>query len=82
MTEKKKAIFKLQTISREKPNLYLMNDKDEVALEVKVYLEKTNTLEIIFKKGLFSNQPQTIFEFILFLFWAILLSIPFLIYAS
>lgn len=43
MTEKKKAIFKLQTISREKPNLYLMNDKDEVALEVKVYLEKTNT---------------------------------------
>ena len=34
-------------------------------------------IELIFKKGLFLNQPQTIFEFILFLFWAILLSIPF-----
>lgn len=46
-------------------------------LLINTFLPGIVVLEIIFKKGLFSNQPQTIFEFILFLFWAILLSIPF-----
>ena len=43
---------------------------------INTFLPGIVVLEIIFKKGLFLNQPQTIFEYILF-FWAILLSIPF-----
>lgn len=46
-------------------------------LLINTFLAGIVVLEIIFKKGLFSNQPQIIFEFILFLFWAILLCIPF-----
>ena len=45
-------------------------------LLINTFLPGIVVLEIIFKKGLFLNQPQTIFEYILF-FWAILLSIPF-----
>lgn len=43
---------------------------------INTFLPGIVVLEIIFKKGLFLNQPQTIFEYILF-FWATLLSIPF-----
>ena len=46
-------------------------------LLINTFLPGIVVLEIIFKKGLFLNQPQTIFEYTLFLFWAILLSIPF-----
>lgn len=34
-------------------------------------------LELFFKKGLFSNVPITLFEFLLFLFWSFILSIPY-----
>ena len=35
------------------------------------------TLEIFFKKGIFSVPPNSIFEFILFLIWAFIFSLPF-----
>lgn len=35
------------------------------------------TLEVFFNKGLFSKPPENIFEFILFLIWAFLFSIPY-----
>lgn len=34
-------------------------------------------LEVFFDKGIFSNSPQTIFEFLLFLVWAFIFSIPY-----
>ncbi|WP_298139361.1 hypothetical protein [Flavobacterium sp.] len=35
------------------------------------------TLEIFFNKGLFSSPPNTIFEFVLFVIWSFILSLPF-----
>jgi hypothetical protein len=34
-------------------------------------------LEVFFKKGYFSRPPENLFEFLLFCFWAFVLSIPF-----
>ncbi|WP_413999283.1 hypothetical protein ACMDB5_01560 [Flavobacterium sp. W1B] len=35
------------------------------------------TLEIFFKNGLFSKSPENLYQFILLVFWAFILSIPF-----
>lgn len=35
------------------------------------------TLEFFFKNGLFSKAPKTLYDFILLIFWAFILSIPF-----